>query len=174
MNILAHLKSRGIDPSRYHFSYDDETACFLLWNLSGKIVGFQQYRPSADKARKNDPKDSRYYTHFERGTVAVWGLESFYYRTDVLYLTEGIFDCVKLHNQGLPAIAALANDPKHIRHWLRIIRATRTLVGICDNDAAGSKLADTVDIALTLEYNKDLGELSDNEVKEWLKSQESL
>lgn len=174
MDILAHLKGRGFHPERYHFSYDEETACFFLYNLSGQWVGFQQYRPAADKARKNDPKDSRYYTHYERGRVAVWGLETFNYRTDVLFITEGVFDCVRLHNQGLPAIAALANDPQHLRHWLYALSATRLLVGVCDNDEAGEKLAKSVNIAIRLQDSKDLGDKTDEEVRQWMLNEPTI
>lgn len=170
MTMLDHLKSRGItNPERYRFYYDDEVASFCLFNLSGQFVGYQQYRPSADKTRKNDPKLGRYYTYTKRGPenstyLAVWGMETYYYRTDVLFITEGIFDAVKLHNQGLPAIAALANDPKQMRPWLRILGQTRTIIGVCDNDAAGMKLKNSVDKSILLKDDKDLGDMADSEV----------
>ncbi len=173
MKMLDHLRSRAIDPERYHLHYDEETASFYLFNLSGQFVGYQNYRPSADKTRKNDPKLGRYYTYVlhppEKGNVlGVWGLESFYYRTDVLIIVEGIFDAAKLHVHDLPAIAALANDPKQLRPWLKIVRQTRTIIGICDNDAAGSKLKNSVDISLTLDDNKDLGDMSNDSVRNFL------
>jgi DNA primase (bacterial type) len=173
MTMLDHLRSRAIEPARYHLHYDEETTCFYLFNLTGQFVGYQQYRPAADKTRKNDPKLGRYFNYVlhgpEKGSVnAVWGLETFGYRSDVLFIVEGIFDAAKLHNQGLPAIAALANDPKHIRPWLRIIRQTRVIIGVSDNDAAGSKLKNSVDINLQLSDSKDLGDMSNDEVRNFL------
>lgn len=172
--MLDHLASRGInEPDRYHLYYDEEVACFLLGNFSRQFVGYQQYRPSADKTRKNDPKLGRYYT-FCRDRVGVWGLETWTFNRHVLFITEGIFDSVKLHNQGLPAIAALANNPKHIRPWLNIIRQQRVLIGVCDNDEAGTKLSNSVDISLTLKGSKDLGDMTNDEVREYLWNEKKL
>lgn len=149
--------------SRYgNVAVTDEVAVFYLWNLSGQLVGYQQYRPESNKKKHNDPKEGRYFT-YTKDNIGVWGLESFYYRNDILFLTEGIFDACKLHALNLPAIAVLANDPKRIRSWLYAL--PRFIVAVCDDDAAGRKLAKCGNRAITVSGGKDLGDLSLGEAK---------
>lgn len=170
MDMKAHLLARGMNPDRYQMSWSDEeeTACFYLFNLSGQMCGYQQYRPRADKTRRNDPKEGRYYTYV-KDKLVVWGMETFYYRNDILFLTEGVFDSVMVHNQNLPSIAVLANDPKHLRSWFRVLRQTRRLVAICDNDEAGRRLAAIADEALVVPTGKDLNDMTNDQVREFLK-----
>jgi hypothetical protein len=162
-----------LEVSRYGsaVSFDDETAAFLLFNLSGQLVGYQQYRPFADKKKHNDPKEGRYFT-YAKNNLAVWGLETFHYRDDVLFLTEGVFDACKLHALNLPAVAVLANDPKMLRPWLFAL--TRFGVAVCDNDSAGMELAKCANLALTCTTGKDLGDMTLAEVREFLKQIKGL
>ena len=172
MDVLRHMvEERGLQPERYRVFADDETATFLLYNLSGQIVGYQRYRPGASKEGRND-EAFRYFTHRtdtmhhgNRRTLAIaaWGLESFAYRDDVLFLVEGIFDAVKLHNLGLPAIAVLANDPKHLAGWLRLL--PRRLIVVADPDEGGAKLREFGDVAITAEPHHDLGEMTTDQVR---------
>ena len=166
MDVKTHLLARGLNPDLYTVSWDDETACFALWNLSGQWVGYQQYRPFAPKTTRNDPRDGRYFT-FAKEKLAVWGLETWYFRSDVLFVTEGVFDACKLHNLGLPAVAVLANDPKRLRPWLGSL--SRYTVAVCDDDAAGAKLGRLCDRALTAQGGKDLGDMTQTQVVEFLK-----
>ena len=56
--MLQHLKDRHLDINRYEGLYinEEQKLCtFLLYNLSGQIVGFQQYRKDAPKTMRNDP-----------------------------------------------------------------------------------------------------------------------
>lgn len=166
MDVKQHLLERGLNPSLYNCSWDDETASFLLFNLSGQVVGYQQYRPFADKTCRNDPKSGRYFT-YAKNTTAVWGLETFNFRDDVLFVTEGVFDACKLHNQGLPAVAVLANNPKQLMPWL--FSVPRLTVAVCDNDDAGRKLGKMCQVRLFPPSGKDLGDMSDQQVKEFVK-----
>jgi hypothetical protein len=117
MNTVERkLRERFCDPSRYYVSWDRQVASSLLFNLSGQVVGYQNYRWAATKQKDNHPKYSRYYTWvskpryfvpsdpksftfwdkmrgkarpwnctYEKSRpVAVWGLETFHYRDDVL------------------------------------------------------------------------------------------
>ena len=123
MDIAKHLQARGLDISLYSWvSIFDDVALFWLWNLSGQLVGYQQYRPEADKQAKNDPRDGRYYTsiHGDKYSkpLAVWGLESLDYRSDVLVISEGIFDACQFHNIGVPCVAVLSSSAKPLRNWL--------------------------------------------------------
>jgi len=121
--MIEHLESRHLQLERYNGIYvSDDVVCFTLWNLSGQMCGYQQYRPDADKKKKNHPREGRYYTSIHGGKnekkVAVWGLETLAYRSDVLVITEGIFDCCRFHNYDIPAVALLSSSWKHYRNWL--------------------------------------------------------
>jgi len=169
-----HLEMRRhMDLSLYNsVSYSDRsmTASFLLWDLSGRLVGYQTYNPLGSKNPRNDPHGGKYftYTHMENRekkvrTPGVWGLESFNPVSDrVLFLTEGVFDAVRLHNLGLSAVAVLANSPKLLKPWLRILPVVT--VAVCDGDAAGKQLAGVADSAVYVEAGKDLGDLTEREL----------
>lgn len=150
---------------RYQYSHDDETACFYLFNLSGQLCGYQQYRPFAPKTCKNDPKSGRYYTHV-KNKIAVWGMESFHYRTDILCITEGIFDACQLHRYGIPAIAVLANDPKQLKPWLFCLPRRR--IGFLDGDSAGLRLASVCDYTNAMPEGVDLGDTDDATIRAML------
>jgi len=91
--------------------------------------------------------DSKYFTYpswehpegrkESRRKLLVWGFET-YDPSNSLYVTEGVFDAVSLHNLGLSAVAVCSNDPKHLRTWLSTL--ANTTVAVLDGDAAGSKL----------------------------------
>ena len=170
MNVHEHLLDRHLDPSNYAVSYDSETASFLLFDLSGRVVGYQQYRPGAPKTMRNDPREGRYYTYFtgrkEEKQFSVWGLETWDYSPHILFVTEGIFDAVRLHEFGYSAVAVLSNDPKFLRNWLFLVRQQRKIVVVCDDDEAGRKLAKFGDMSLCATGSKDLGDMTDTEVAE--------
>lgn len=143
MTILQHLRSRYFD-TELHTAWIDENegvATFPLWNLSGKLVGYQQYRPIGDKKRFNHPKEGRYFTFRKERVVGVWGLES-WNLSNTLFVTEGIFDACRLTRLGYSAVATLSNDvDDSLKRWLWTIRKSRPVVTVCDNDAAGRYLA---------------------------------
>lgn len=169
--MREHLRSRHVRPGYYHMSYDEETVTFCLYTLAGMMVGTHRYRPHAPKTPRNDEKYGRYWTYIQKGHIGVWGLETYWWRRDVLFVTEGVFDAVRIHNLGLPAVALLANDPKPFRPWLSCLN--RHIVAVCDNDTAGKKLAKFGDSVITVQKEgADLGDLTDAEVEgllwEWL------
>jgi hypothetical protein len=143
MKITDHLRFRHFDLS-LHQAWVDEiggVATFPLWNLSGQMVGYQQYRPSGDKKKFNNPREGRYFTFRKNRVVGVWGLES-WSLSRTLFVTEGVFDAARITARGFSAIATLSNDlDPSTRAWLRICRAQRPVVAVCDNDVAGRKLA---------------------------------
>lgn len=143
MSVLQHLHSRYFN-TKLHTHWVDEVegvATFPLWNLSGQIVGYQRYRPLANKEKKNDPREGRYFTRVKDKQVGVWGLES-WNLSDTLFITEGIFDACRLTNLGYSAIATLSNDvAPSLKRWLWAVRKFRRVVAVCDNDDAGRRLA---------------------------------
>lgn len=177
------LLDRGIDSKRTRVIMDKtkNVATFLLFNLSGKLVGYQFYNPNGSKIHnpKKVPKDvhplevMKYFTRITKQDnknkeIGVYGLESYKQSDRELWIVEGIFDCTKLHNQGLTAIAILANDPKPFGEWLRMLPQRKIV--IYDNDKAGKKLAKYGDEAYTVpEGFNDLGDMTDDEVAQFIK-----
>lgn len=168
--ILEHLKGRHIDLDLHRpwIDEDERVATFYLYNQSGCIIGYQQYRPDADKMKNNHPKEARYFTYRKQPTLAVWGLESLHLTPHIVFLTEGIFDAARLTERGYSALAALTNNPtKDLRNWLSMLN--RKVVAVCDNDAAGRRLAKFGDVAVFTE-DKDLGEADDEFVTRLLET----
>ncbi|WP_199028806.1 toprim domain-containing protein [Ralstonia sp. ASV6] len=169
----AHLAERWLNPSRYRGVFvAEDSATFALWNFSGQMVGYQTYRPDRPKNHDGDPREGRYFTFVSRyggrtPELAVWGLET----VDPgrpLFLCEGVFDACRLHALGLSCVATLGSDPKPLRQWLNCLPQLK--VAVCDGDAAGRKLAKFADEAVFLPDGKDAGDLSENELRDALRS----
>ena len=162
--VLQHLSERHLDVDLHRPVIDEVegVATFFLWNLSGALVGYHQYRPDSDKTKQNHPKEARYFTYRKQPTLAVWGVESLHLTPHVVFLTEGVFDAARLTERGYSALAALTNNPtKDLRNWLSMLN--RKVVAVCDNDTAGRRLAKFGDVAVFTE-DKDLGEADDEYV----------
>lgn len=160
-NIEQHLVDRflNIDLHKPVLDRDLNIATFYLWNLSGRLIGYQQYNPNGDKKIFNSKLEGRYYTYRNKHlpTVIFWGLESLVLGTGPVFLTEGIFDAARMTNRGQSALAAMANNPpKDYRNWLQCLQ--RPIVAVCDNDSAGKKLAKFGHFSEIVPNGKDLGE----------------
>lgn len=138
--LQRHLAARRVafDLHRPVLDPVEGTATFYMWNPSGQLVGFQQYRPSAPKSVSNDPRTGRYFTY--RGEhLAVFGVESLSFAGPV-FVVEGVFDACRFTQAGRPALAVLSNNPRpQVASWLRTLG--RQLVSVTDGDRAGSLLA---------------------------------
>lgn len=176
MSIRQHLMSRGLNPDSHSVIIDDanDIASFLLYNLSGQITGYQQYNPRGSKDHRNDEKNRdqlRYYTFVgaegSHKKLSIWGLETVEMSDRVIFVTEGVFDAVKLQNAGLPAVAVLANDPKPLQAFF--VALGKRVIAILDRDRAGQRLASISDQALNVpEPYHDLGEMPQDSVNRWL------
>jgi len=163
--LKEHLKSRHLDLELHRPVLDDVegVATFYLWNLSGQLVGYQQYRPLGEKKPNNNPKEGKYFTYHHQPTVTVWGVESLHLTPNVVFVTEGLFDAARLTQRGVSAVAALTCNPqKDFRNWLKSLN--RKVVVVCDGDKAGGMLAKFGDVSLCLLGGKDLGECDDETV----------
>lgn len=143
MTLKSHLLSRYLNLELHKpvLNEVEGIATFYLWNLSGQMVGYQQYRPEGSKKNNNEPKEGKYFTYRNKTTVGIWGVESLVaFNTPVLFLTEGVFDAARLTSRGVTAFASLTNDPSGgLRNFLHMFG--RKVVSVCDGDRAGSKLA---------------------------------
>lgn len=184
--LADHLRSRGLDPNRTGVVVDEKTgiATFFLYNLSGKLVGYQHYNPAGEKgfSHKNSKVDKmlmKYYSYVVGRTndntkeIAVWGLDTYDLNIPYLFVVEGIFDAVSLHNAGVPAVALLANDPsKSTLGWIHTLPQKKIV--IYDNDqaenkdkknTAGLKLRKAGNVSYTVPAPyKDLNEMPQEEV----------
>lgn len=167
---MQHLKRRHLNVELHRPVVDEENrvATFFLYNLSGSLVGYQQYRPDGDKKSANDPKLGKYFTHRPKQTLGVWGLESLHLTPHVLFVTEGVFDAARLTERGVSAVAVLSNNSgQDLRNWLSCLN--RKVVAVCDNDDAGKKLAKFGDVSVFCE-DHDLGDSTDEFVDNLLKA----
>lgn len=173
-DIEQHLRKRGLDPDKIQVIMDKESniATFLLYNLSGQLVGYQKYNPNGDKKIHNNGQLGKYFSYITKESdksskIAVWGVESISKDDPNLFVTEGIFDAVKLRNAGHPTVAVLTNNPKILRSWFMALN--KRTIAILDNDVAGKKLGNLTDESYTVPkpFN-DLGEMSQQEVNEFL------
>jgi len=150
---------------------------FLLYNLSGQIVGYQRYNPDGSKTingrHSNElADDAKYFTYIHtegeekpregKKSIGFWGLETVRPDDRLVFLTEGIFDAVKVHNAGYSALALLMNDPKKYRPWFRAM--SKVFVPILDRDDASTKLRKLGDRYFVVpEPYHDLGEMPQGE-----------
>ena len=164
MKLIKHLEDRGMNPKLYSFSksYSASTITFYLWNLSGRLVGYQQYRPNKFDKKVNNPKLSRYFTYLPKDTDGMFGLELLNEKDRTIYIVEGVFKAAILHSLGFNAIAVLTSSPKRLKPWFRIMKKTWNLVAIGDNDTAGMKLVHCV--ANGFQSPKDLDEMKKDEI----------
>jgi hypothetical protein len=161
MNLTDHLKMRHMDLSLHKvwINEEEDVAVFPLWTLSGNLVGYQNYRRSLGKTRRN-LEDGKYHTYRNRLTAGIWGLES-WSLSDTLFLTEGVFDAARLTERGCSAVALLANDTGlTTKHWLSLIRSGRRTVAVCDPGSAGAKLAKNAHRSVVVDLGNDI-DLSD-------------
>lgn len=168
--VLEHLKKRHLDIELHRPAVDEveRVATFFLYNLSGQIVGYQQYRPEGEKRPQNNPKQGKYFTYRKQPTIAVFGVESLHLTPHVVFLTEGVFDAARITSKGYSALATLSNDPtQDLKNFLLCLN--RKVVAVCDNDAAGRKLAKFGDCCV-FTTDKDLGDSSEEYVTQLLET----
>ena len=160
--MQQHLRDRWFNLSLYSGTVvTSDQVTFPLWNLSGKLVGYQTYTPSYPKGKVADLSLGRYFPRITHGELAVWGLETTSPSDQCLFLCEGVFDACRLHWHGLPAVAVLGNDPAHLVSWLSAL--PQTLISVVQGDKAGLALAKFGDCVIYLPEGEDVGSLSESD-----------
>lgn len=180
MEFMNHLYERAcmdqvaFNDARFEFwlelyekvDLESETVTFPLWNVSGQMVGYQQYNWKGDKKARNNDK-GKYWTYTPKGLLAVWGLEYVdLSSTEDLYLTEGVWDAVSVMMAGKRCIAGLCNNPQPLKSWLRTLPCR--VVAVCEGDKAGRMLAKVADTAVYLPEGEDANSMPLDELKELL------
>lgn len=168
--MIDHLKSRHFYNFERTLHIDNDVVVFPIWNLSGQLIGYQNYRPDKPKDHYSPNNlEIKYFTKMGRidgkTHIGVWGLET-YSPHKRLFLTEGIFDACRLHNFGESAIACLGSNPKNIKNWLSIL--PNFTVAICDGDSAGNRLTVYTKAYYTCPTDLDLGDFNDIQIQEIL------
>lgn len=99
IQIKSHLKERHLNINLHPTIIDEENnvATFLLYTLTGKLAGYQQYNPKGSKTIFNTKEQSKYYTYRNKSypTVTLWGIESLNSKYKPIFITEGIFDAAE-------------------------------------------------------------------------------
>jgi len=144
MDIKSHLKQRNLNTNLHPTIIDEQTntATFLLYNLSGQLIGYQFYNPNGSKTIFQDKLQSKYYTYRNKHypTVTLWGIESLNSPHQPVFLTEGIFDAARMTFLNFSALATMTNNPP--RDYINfLLFLNRPIIAVCDNDDAGRKLA---------------------------------
>jgi hypothetical protein len=165
-----HLTHRHLAPQAYsNITVNSETVIFPLYNLSGQMIGYQQYRPSGSKQERRNPKLGKYFTYVSKHTGnAVWGLDVLNPSDKRIFLVEGIFKACRFHNNNCNSIATLSNNPKPIMSWLHSLGYS--VHTVCDGDQAGRKLAKFGNSHTYLPDGVYVDEMSDEAIKELIKS----
>lgn len=144
-------------------------AVFPLWDFSGRMVGYHQYRSDMPKDADNHPYDSKYFTRVQKVPhkfEPFWGVHSTYF-SNTLFLTEGLFDAARLQEAGFAAWCVFANNPKNSA-FLNLMRKVRPVVAVCDGDKAGMKLANSAHRSLVLADDRDANDYTASELRELL------
>lgn len=171
--MRKHLIGRCVNFNLHTPHLSDNIATFMLYNLSGQIVGYQRYNPSFPSAFPGDGKqhnlrDRRYYNYVSSGQIGIFGLESLKESSSCIFVTEGVFDCCRLTNRGASAVAVLTNNPStSMKNFLSCLG--KPIVAICDSDHAGKKLRMVGNFSETVQGGKDLGECGEHFVEYILK-----
>ncbi|MFA6525975.1 MAG: toprim domain-containing protein [Candidatus Buchananbacteria bacterium] len=172
-DFTSHLHGRGLTGVLPGI-FIDAVSCrvnFLIYNFSGQIIGVQKYDPF--NHLKNN--GGRYKTYIGKSPdgqqkIAVWGLQFYRHDMPYVFLTEGIFDAIRIINSGFPALALLSCDAsRSTKHWLKILPQKK--IAILDSNKAGKKLVRFSDFhrAVPNQY-KDLGEMSQTEASTFIQS----
>jgi len=172
LSLAQHLRDRGLMLEMYSDVFVSETdgvATFLLWNLSGQLVGYQVYNPNGTKKEKTNLKNMKYRTQVGGSFhQPVWGLCSIRPETKVVFLVEGVFDAAKLHVAGFAALAIFSSaGSKQLTQFLNLL--PYRLISILDNDDSSKSFSSFSDVVLvTPSPYKDVGEMPIEELKNFL------
>jgi hypothetical protein len=117
----------------------EEHVVFPLFSPIGVFIGHQRYFWRKGKNRGNI---GRYLTTIldPYKQVACYGWDNCR-GFGPLFVTEGIFDAIRVSNCWVDCVACLCNNPsKQLKWLLKQIAGNRRLIALTDRDNAGEKL----------------------------------
>lgn len=174
MTFKEHIEARGYWEGMPNVvvDYDNEVVTFLLFTTTGTFAGYQNYHWRADKVRGNLGRYFTWLTEWYR-LMGVWGWHSLTPQSgDFLFVCEGIWDAIRIHNAGYPAIAIMTATPHpNTIKYVKLNTCSRKLIGVLDRDEnrAGEKLGAMCDRKYTVPPPfKDIGEMEPGTAKAWL------
>lgn len=150
-----HLQERGLTPTHKCWSTgalpdspNEEHVVFPFIAPGGRYVGHQRYFWRRPKLRSND-EQGRYISTFlpEYKLTAFYGWQRCYGHGP-LFVTEGIWDCIRVSNCYVDCIALLCNSPStQLKQYIKMLACGRPVVALIDRDEnkAGEKLGRAFD-----------------------------
>lgn len=146
----------------------------LLTADKSKWIGYQRYRWNTTKRRGNeDGRHQRYYTHVQEQYkgMAAYGWDNCFGHGP-LFVTEGIFDALKVTNNWWDCIATTTNQPtKQFRQWFNMITGGRRTIAIMDDGEPRQRWLNWCDEAYyTPDPYHDLGDMSIYDVRTYLEN----
>lgn len=169
-NINKALLDRGVTDTTAILTEDDNTATFLLYNLMGQITGRQRYNSLGVKSPKSREEPIRYIIKNLEGTNKIFGLHTYNPNNPILFITEGVFDAIMLHQQGLPAIAVLTATPdRDLINQVNLLNGLKIVIADNDKTNTGLKLKKIADELIITPIEKDLNDLYLNNPQEFKK-----
>jgi len=170
-SITEHINTRHVDTILHRPILTENSATFLLYNLSAQLTGWQKYSPLLPHLSANKT-DGRYYTYRVPHLIALFGLESYTSSTQRVFVTEGIFDAVRLTKYGECALALLTNSPNSsMLNFLYCL--PNQITAICDNDIGGRALSlrmKKITNSIITPPSKDLGDASETFIQDIINS----
>ncbi len=142
----------------------EECVIFPFVAPGGRFIGHQRYFWRRPKLRSND-EQGRYISTFlpECKLTAFYGWPNCFGHGP-LFITEGIWDSIRVNNCHVDCIALLCNSPsKQLKQYIRMMLGGRPLVALIDRDQnkAGEKLGRAFDYAYEpTEGYEDFGAMS--------------
>ncbi len=177
MDFREHIALRGYkeDMPNVVVDYDNEVVTFLLFTITGTFAGYQNYHWKAEKVRGNKGRYFTWLTDWYK-LMGIWGWHSlnrgYDNKHDFVFLCEGIWDAIRIHNAGYPAIAIMTATPHpNTVKYIKLNTHNRLAIGVLDRDdnLAGQKLRAACDISYTVPAPfKDIGEMEPRTAKYWL------
>lgn len=155
-----------------HFSYSsiivseqENKASFLLYGMTGKLVGYQRYNPYGENDKSNNG-EGKYYTYSSE--YAPWGVESLQTGRP-LALVEGVFDACVLHKLGFSALAMFSHSPaKWYANYINKVLRYRHPYTLHLKDGDGLGKVRGADKVLTCPKGEDPSSMGFNGLREFL------
>jgi len=162
--LKAHLEMRGLQTDSVYWVNEEELmVVFPLYDSTGNMIGYHNYRPNKDKVLNNHPYESRYFTRVTKGWEAFYGYRSRLY-SKTLFVTEGLWDAERVQEAGFSCYTLFSNNPKNSA-MLNLLRKVRPVVALCDGDKAGRSLAKFGHESVVFEENRDANDYTPQELK---------